>query len=85
MEKVQNNVEETINSLCEWVKSRVEKGTSSEEIRVLPEVVKGVAELYKSAMVIVVKKTAVETASFKGDNINGELTGNHQNVTPSAS
>jgi len=49
MEKATSQkVEETVIKLCDWIQDKCKNGTSSEELAVLPEVVKATAELHGS-------------------------------------
>ncbi|MFT8362957.1 MAG: hypothetical protein ABF608_07210 [Sporolactobacillus sp.] len=43
-----DKIQETIDSLCEWIIHKTKNGASSEEITVLPEVAKATAELIKT-------------------------------------
>ncbi|UKS25019.1 hypothetical protein LOZ80_25925 [Paenibacillus sp. HWE-109] len=46
--EVQEEVLNTISKLCKWINEKCDKGASGEEIRVLPEVITGVSELYSA-------------------------------------
>lgn len=41
-------IEQTVNVLCEWIQNKCEKGASSEELAILPEVVNATAGLIKA-------------------------------------
>ncbi|WCK53879.1 hypothetical protein PP175_21560 [Aneurinibacillus sp. Ricciae_BoGa-3] len=44
-----NEIEQTIASLNMWIRRCVEEGSSSEELKILPEVIKATAELLKAS------------------------------------
>lgn len=45
---IRKELDETIVALSKWIRECCERGTSSEELRVLPEVVNATAKLYET-------------------------------------
>ncbi|WP_206921873.1 hypothetical protein [Alicyclobacillus suci] len=43
-------LEQTIESLCQWIRDRAEQGYSGEELRVLPEIIASTAQLISVAL-----------------------------------
>lgn len=42
------HIENTINVLCDWITQKAKNGGSSEELSVLPEIAKAVAQLIQA-------------------------------------